>query len=39
MMGWKAQGAASYQADTLDVITNMLSNGKAGISTSTSTLR
>ena len=31
MMGWKAQGAASYQADTLDVITNMLSNGKAGI--------
>lgn len=31
MMGWKTQGAASYQADTLDVISNMLSNGKAGL--------
>ena len=31
MMGWKTEGAASYQADTLDVISNMLSNGKAGL--------
>lgn len=31
MMGWKTEGAASYQTDTLDVISNMLSNGKAGL--------
>ncbi len=31
MMGWKTEGAASYQVDTLNVISNMLSNGKAGL--------
>ena len=31
MMGWKTDGAASYQTDTLDVISNMLANGKAGL--------
>lgn len=31
MMGWKAEGAANYQADTLNVIADMLSNGKAGL--------
>lgn len=31
MMGWKFNGAASLQADTLDVISDLLSNGKAGL--------
>lgn len=30
-IGWKFDKAASFQADTLDVITDMLSNGKAGL--------
>lgn len=30
-MGWKADGMASHQADTLSVIADMLSNGKAGL--------
>ncbi len=31
MMGWKMNGSASLQADTLNVITELLSNGKAGL--------
>lgn len=31
MMGWRTEGAASYQADTLRVIADMLRNGKAGL--------
>lgn len=31
MMGWKFDGAATYQCDTLDVISEMLANGKAGL--------
>ena len=31
MMAWRTQGAASYQADTLRVIADILSNGKAGL--------
>ncbi len=31
MMGWNFDGAASLQSDTLDVITRILSNGKAGL--------
>lgn len=31
MLGWKFEGAASLQQDTLDVISDMLSNGKAGL--------
>jgi predicted Zn-dependent peptidase len=31
MLGWKFDGAASLQADTLDIISDMLSNGKAGL--------
>ena len=31
MMGWRTRGAASYQADTLRVIADMLQNGKAGL--------
>lgn len=31
MMGWNFPGAASEQSDTLSVISEMLSNGKAGI--------
>lgn len=30
-MAWKFDKAASFQADTLDVISDMLSNGKAGL--------
>ena len=30
-VGWKFDKAASFQADTLDVIADMLSNGKAGL--------
>ena len=30
-LGWKFDGAASYQADTLSVIADMLHNGTAGI--------
>lgn len=30
-LGWKFDKAASFQADTLDVIADMLSNGKAGL--------
>lgn len=30
-MAWKFDKAASFQADTLDVIADMLSNGKAGL--------
>jgi len=30
-MAWKFNGAADYQCDTLDVISEMLSNGKAGL--------
>lgn len=30
-IGWKFDKAASFQADTLDVIADMLSNGKAGL--------
>lgn len=30
-LGWNFPGAASFQSDTLDVISNMLSNGKAGL--------
>lgn len=31
LMGWKAPAASSYAADTLNVIGEMLSNGKAGL--------
>lgn len=31
MLGWKTQGAASHEADTLNVIADLLSNGKAGL--------
>ena len=31
MMGWKFEGASSLQADTLNVIGEMLNNGKAGL--------
>ena len=31
MLGWKFERAASLQQDTLDVISDMLSNGKAGL--------
>jgi len=31
MMGWKFDGAASKQCDTLDVVSEMLANGKAGL--------
>ena len=31
MLGWKFDGAAALQADTLDVIAEVLSNGKAGL--------
>ena len=31
MMGWKFNGAASLQADTLNVISEILANGKAGL--------
>lgn len=31
MLGWKFKGAADMQADTLSVIADMLSNGKAGL--------
>ena len=31
LMGWKTPGAASYAADTLEVIADILSNGKAGL--------
>ena len=31
MLGWKMDGAATLQTDTLDVITYMLNNGKAGM--------
>lgn len=31
MLAWKTEGAASYQADTLNVIADMLANGKAGL--------
>lgn len=31
MLGWKFKGAADYQADTLSVISSMLSNGQAGL--------
>jgi predicted Zn-dependent peptidase len=31
IMGWKFDKAASFQADTLNVISQMLSNGKAGL--------
>ena len=30
-LGWKFEGSASYQADTLSVVANMLSNGTAGL--------
>lgn len=30
-IGWKFEKAASFQTDTLDVIADMLSNGKAGL--------
>ena len=30
-LGWKFKGATSYQTDTLGVVANMLSNGKAGL--------
>lgn len=30
-MGWRAEKAASLQNDTLDIISDMLSNGKAGL--------
>lgn len=31
MLGWKFSGAADLQADTLEVMINMLTNGKAGL--------
>lgn len=31
LMGWRTEGAASYQADTLRVVANMLQNDKAGL--------
>lgn len=31
MLGWRTEGAASYQADTLLVIADILRNGKAGL--------
>lgn len=31
MLGWKTEGGGSYQADTLRVIADILSNGKAGL--------
>lgn len=31
MVGWKTEGASSFQADTLNVIADILSNGKAGL--------
>ena len=31
MLGWKFKGAADLQADTLNIISDMLSNGKAGL--------
>lgn len=31
MLGWKFDGAASMQADTLGIVSEMLSNGKAGL--------
>jgi len=31
MLGWKFDGAASLQADTLNVISEILANGKAGL--------
>lgn len=31
MIGWTFKGSASLQADTLDLVTEMLSNGKAGL--------
>ena len=31
MLGWKFDGAASMQADTLGIVAEMLSNGKAGL--------
>lgn len=31
MMGWSFDGAASLQSDTLDIISEILSNGKAGL--------
>lgn len=31
MMAWKFKGSADYQCDTLNVISEMLSNGKAGL--------
>lgn len=31
MLGWKTQGAASPEADTLNVIADLFSNGKAGL--------
>ena len=30
-LGWKFEGSASYQADTLGVVANILSNGTAGL--------
>ena len=30
-LGWKFEGSASYQADTLSVVANILSNGTAGL--------
>lgn len=31
MLGWKFDGAASLQMDTLNIVSEMLSNGKAGL--------
>lgn len=31
MMAWRFKGSSDFQADTLDVISNMLANGKAGL--------
>jgi len=31
MLGWKFEGAASMQMDTLSIVAEMLSNGKAGL--------
>jgi len=31
MLAWRFKGCADYQADTLDVISSMLANGKAGL--------
>lgn len=30
-MGWQAEAGKSYQLDTLDIVSSLLSNGKAGI--------